>query len=60
MGVPKRRKSKAKSRLGRTHYKLKKPALSRTGDDEVHTPHRVGLDGMYNGRDYSKYVKSEE
>lgn len=51
MAVPKRKTSKARKRLRRTHKKLSFPEISfdaTTGD--YHRSHRVSLKGYYKGR----------
>ncbi len=58
MANPKHRKSKAKSRKNRTHYKLFKPGVCyNEREDEFHLPHRIGPKGTYKG---IQYVKVEE
>lgn len=55
MANPKHRKSKCKSRKGRTHYKLTKPGLSYDArEDEFHLPHRMTPKGIYKGIQYRK------
>jgi large subunit ribosomal protein L32 len=52
MALPKRRISKTKKRLRRTHWKISPPGLSRCPKcDEVVAPHRVCPHcGYYKGR----------
>jgi large subunit ribosomal protein L32 len=58
VALPKRRKSKAKSKKHRTHWKLSKPNLSfDSREDEYHLPHRISPKGTYKG---IQYAESEE
>lgn len=52
MAVPKKRKSKARTRMGRAHQALRVPALSTCGHCGVlRHPHRACPEcGFYNGR----------
>ena len=56
MALPKRKKSKAKSRKRRTHYKISTPGLSLCPNcGEKKFPHRACIHcGFYKGRVFTK------
>jgi large subunit ribosomal protein L32 len=62
MAVPKKRKSKSRTRMGRAHHALKAPNLSPCPQcGEPKTPHRVCAScGHYRGRQIFEVVSEEE
>jgi ribosomal protein L32 len=56
MAVPKKRQTSAKQRRRRRNHAVSTKGLKKTKAGALTRSHRVGSDGTYKGRDYSKFV----
>ncbi len=50
MAVPKKKTSKSKRNMRRSHHALGKVTVVEAQSGELARPHHICLDGMYNGR----------